>query len=79
MLTEAIVGHLWQEAPVSCQSRFDLGIGVDGTWLKDVLALRIHLVLALLMVPARLLLGEVVLGGSFAEPGEILGVIYDGN
>jgi hypothetical protein len=64
------------------QDRENSVIGVDWAWLKDEVAMLIDLVLALLVIPARLLQGEMVLGDALPNPGEVaagfLGV-YDGN
>jgi hypothetical protein len=50
------------------ENREDFVVGVDRTWLKDEVALLIDLVLALLVIPARLLECDVVLGGALPEP-----------
>lgn len=72
------IPHLAEEALSLCQDREDFGVGVGEAWFQDVVALPIDLELALLVVPARLLEGEVILGGTLPEPGEIGPVGYGG-
>jgi hypothetical protein len=80
VISKALVGHLVEPSVVLAQDEEDCVIGVDGPRLKHEIAVGIDLVLYLLVIPARLLEGEVIRCDSLSKPGEILGVdaVHDG-